>query len=170
MQGNILYNARNTDGICPQWTAIAKRTRRQNSSPSVQGMDSKYTVNTLTDNTGHEQLYLLASTVIHNLSGYIQRLRRGIGITVHLFNYHNSSVSGRFRVLCVPLRQQRCKLVLTLVFFYFLLFSLYHVAGQNSVSLNMQTAFYPCHITSSSYNRGSVGCELCNACGLVQVE
>lgn len=24
MQGNILYNARNTDGICPQWTKIAR--------------------------------------------------------------------------------------------------------------------------------------------------
>lgn len=64
MQENTLYNARNIDGICPQRTEIAKRTRRQNSSSSVQGIDSKYTVNTLTDNTGHEQFYLLAFKMI----------------------------------------------------------------------------------------------------------
>lgn len=58
MQGNILYNARNIDGIGPQWTEIAKRTRRQNSSSSVQGIDSKYTVNIPTDNIGHKQFCL----------------------------------------------------------------------------------------------------------------
>ena len=60
MQGNILYNATNIDGICPQWAKIAKRAKRQNSSSSVQGKDSNYTINTLTDNTGHEQFSLLA--------------------------------------------------------------------------------------------------------------
>lgn len=56
MQENILYNARNTDGIGPRWNEAAKSTRRQNSSPCVRGIDSERTVNTPTDNTGHEQL------------------------------------------------------------------------------------------------------------------
>ena len=72
MQGNILYNARNIDGICSQWTEIAKRTKRQNSSSSVQGIDLKHSVNTMTDNTGREQFYLLPFEMIHNLSGYAQ--------------------------------------------------------------------------------------------------
>lgn len=114
MQGNILYNARNIDGICPRWTGIAKRTRRQNSSSTVQGINSKYTVNTLTDNTGHEQFYLLAFKMIHSLSGYVQWLRQRKRITL-LFNHHNFAIRGR--VLCVSFRQQSCKLVFTLALF-----------------------------------------------------
>lgn len=103
MQRNILFNARNTDGISPRWTEIAKRTRRQSSSSSVQGIDSKYTVNTQTDNTGHEHFYLLAFKMIHDLSGHVQL---SIRVTMQLFNHHNFAIRGRFRVLCVPLRQQ----------------------------------------------------------------
>lgn len=43
MQGNILYNGRKIDGIGPQWTEIVTRTRRQNPSSSVEGLDSKST-------------------------------------------------------------------------------------------------------------------------------
>lgn len=69
MQENILYNARNIDDVCPQRIEIAKK--RQNTSSSVQGIHSKYTINILPDNTGHEQFYLLVFKMIHGLSRYV---------------------------------------------------------------------------------------------------
>lgn len=66
MQENILYNAKNTDGISPQRAKIAARIRRQNSSSSHWETDCKYSVNTLTDIADREQSYLLAFEMIQS--------------------------------------------------------------------------------------------------------
>lgn len=63
MQENMLYNARNTDGVL-KGLKLQRGTRRQNSSSCVGGIDSKNTVNKLTANSGQEQFYLLAPKMI----------------------------------------------------------------------------------------------------------
>lgn len=55
--------------------------------------------------------------MIQNLSGCAQWLRLIIRISVQLCNHRNFVIRGRFRVLCVPLRPQSCKLVFTLALF-----------------------------------------------------
>ncbi len=70
----------------PSGPKIAKRTRRQNSFCSVQGIDFKYTVNTLTDSKSYPQFCLLTFKMIDNLSGFVQWHRKINGTTsLHFF-------------------------------------------------------------------------------------